>query len=114
MGLIFRFDPLRRFLARIGWAAMGAVWVVPLVVSGCATANLTYLADGQPAYQVNCNLGLDGFNRCYRKAGEICGKRGFVLYDWQGRTLPVRNSDPSEINMAGWEAKSILVACNPR
>ncbi len=62
---------------------------------GCAhipsepTARSIYLASGQPAYQITCEEEGLAKDSCYRKAGDLCGTRG---YD------EVRLSDERQMN----------------
>lgn len=84
-------------------------------VAGCATVKQTHLANGMPAYLVNCEVSLTGHDLCYRKAGDLCGYRGYTLYDWKGRVLPMQKpipgSDSDDFDTSA--PTTILIACNP-
>ncbi|MGX2040879.1 hypothetical protein ACWJKU_12215 [Methylocaldum sp. MU1018] len=50
---------------------------------GCAhsipepTARSIYLSSGEPAYQITCEEPGLAKDSCYRKAGDLCGTRGY-------------------------------------
>jgi len=52
-------------------------------LAGCAhsisgpTARSIYLASGEPAYQIACEEEGLAKDSCYRKAGDLCGTRGY-------------------------------------
>jgi hypothetical protein len=85
-----------------------------LLLASCATADPVNFANGQPGYAIRCDLGLNGLDLCYRKAGSICADHGYSLRDWQGKPLSFsaveRNLDDGFSSTA---AKTILVTCNP-
>lgn len=81
-------------------------------VAGCTAAQPTYLANGAPAQILTCALGVDSINRCYRTAGQLCGARGFMTYDWQGKPIAMPHTDPNGLEAgANLEPVTILVAC---
>jgi len=94
----------------LGWASI----LLGLAPAACATADPVNFANGQPGYAVKCDLGLNGLDQCYRKAGTLCLDRGYSLRDWQGNQTTFdtvqRNVDE---NFGSLAAKTILVQCNP-
>ncbi|WP_133717417.1 hypothetical protein [Methylocaldum gracile] len=52
-------------------------------LTGCAhslsepTARSIYLPSGEPAYQITCEERGLAKDSCYRKAGDLCGTRGY-------------------------------------
>jgi hypothetical protein len=88
--------------------------ILGLLLAGCATADPVNFANGQAGYAIKCDLGLNGLDQCYRKAGSLCGERGYSLHDWQGNPVTYeaveRDLDQS---LSTFSAKTILVQCNP-
>ena len=84
-----------------------------LLLASCATADPVNFASGQSGYAIRCDLGLNGLDQCYRKAGSLCAEHGYSLRDWQGKPLTFtaveRNLDASFSSVA---AKTILVTCD--
>jgi hypothetical protein len=90
------------------------VTLVGLLLSSCATADPINFADGQPGYAIRCDLGLNGLDLCYRKAGSLCAEHGYALRDWQGKPLTFTTVQNNlDANFSSLTAKSILVTCNP-
>lgn len=46
---------------------------------GCATATQTYTPDGSQGYSIDCSGNALTWGKCYEKAGELCGNRGYEL-----------------------------------
>src|SRR5262249_47442588 len=59
-----------------------------LLFAGCAVSEPSYLANGQKVVRIKCNVALDGMTSCFKEAGDICGPRGYVIYDWNGQAWP--------------------------
>jgi hypothetical protein len=60
-------------------AALLAVGMMTLGVSGCRSTKRTYQADGRMAYSVRCGSKWRG---CLQKAGIICRNKGYdVAYE---------------------------------
>lgn len=53
--------------------------ILCVVTMGCATQNETFLPDGAKGYNVDCSGGSLNWGKCYEKAGEICGARGYEI-----------------------------------
>ena len=60
--------------------------VVTLAVvglAGCVSVEETFTASGEKGYTVNCSGSgkLQGWNKCYAKAGELCRARGYEILE---------------------------------
>jgi hypothetical protein len=83
-----------------------------LLFAACTTASPTYLANGMAAYRITCNPGFAGLNTCYEAAAELCGRRGFAVYDWSGVPWPLPYPDPASLeSISTLGSASLLVAC---
>ncbi len=55
--------------------------VTLFLLSSCATASKTYTADGRVSYSISCS---GDWGACYKKAGKICGVRGYDVLSKSG------------------------------
>jgi hypothetical protein len=87
-----------------------AVWL-PLL-AGCASVEPAYLANGMKVVRIGCGLAVDGAAACYKAAGDICGRRGFALFDWDGKPWEQPYPDPASLESDMIvRSTSVLVAC---
>lgn len=86
-----------------------------LLFSGCVSTDPAFLASGQPVVRITCGLAIDRMQGCFRVAGDICGQRGFVIYDWNGDPWPKPYPDPDTLQHAmNLPYDGLLIACGPR
>jgi hypothetical protein len=83
-----------------------------ILLAGCAAYEPVYLANGQRVVRVTCAVAVDRMTSCFTAAGNICGPRGFVLYNWDGDAWAKPYPDPDILqNDPGLAASGLLVAC---
>lgn len=58
-----------------------------VVLCGCATARKTYTSDGKEGYILNCSGSASTWGKCYERAGDLCGARGYEVLEKIGETL---------------------------
>lgn len=63
--------------------------IATILLNGCAISTPVYLADGSHGYKISCNGAASNFGTCIEKAGEICGSKGYTLFDRDGSAMPV-------------------------
>jgi hypothetical protein len=91
-------------------AACFALWL--LLPGGCSQVEMAYLANGTRVARISCGLAMDSFARCYKTAGDMCGRRGYVLFDWDGKPWPLPYPDPAALdNDTALTSTALLVAC---
>jgi len=69
-------------------------------IDGCATAKLTYLDNGQPAYLVKCGGWFANWNACVDKAGRVCRRRGYSVNsadEFEGRMVLTCKSESQTV-----------------
>ncbi|MBS0642580.1 MAG: hypothetical protein U1E70_24830 [Acetobacteraceae bacterium] len=83
-----------------------------LLLAGCAQTTPTFLANGQEVIRVTCNNTIQGATACFAAAGEICGPRGYVLFDWTGKPWPLPYPEPDVVDGdPAFSSTGLLVAC---
>lgn len=63
---------------KIVFAVVGLTAIATL--SGCVTATPIMTPSGQQGFSLNCSA-LNDIGQCYKKAGELCGGRGYEIFD---------------------------------
>lgn len=61
-----------------------AIILCTLALSACATAKKTYTPDGREGFAINCSGQALSWGKCYQKAGEICGTKGYDIISRSG------------------------------
>jgi hypothetical protein len=93
--------------------AVGATALsLSLLLGGCSQVETAYLANGTRVARISCGLAMDSFVQCFKTAGEMCGRRGYVLFDWDGKPWPLPYPDPEALeNATTLMSTALLVAC---
>jgi hypothetical protein len=58
-----------------------------VTLSGCATARKTYTSTGKEGYSINCSGTSSTWGRCYERAGDLCGSRGYEVLEKIGESI---------------------------
>jgi hypothetical protein len=83
-----------------------------IALAGCAWVEPAYLANGMKVVRIACGMTIDAGSSCYKMAGDICGRRGFALFDWDGKPWQLPYPDPASLeNELILGTTSLLVAC---
>lgn len=72
-----------------------------LALWGCAVVTPITTQSGQPGYSINCSSTND-IGQCYRKAGELCGQRGYDV---------ISKHDQSQSFWSGAN-QTLVIQCN--
>jgi hypothetical protein len=97
---------------RPAWVSLGICLGLGVSLAACAQRQTTFLQSGQEVAHITCNYAIDGAVACFRSAGTLCGRAGYVLYDWNGH--PWRKPYPSPAtldNDPDFSTSGLLVAC---
>ncbi|MEQ8344243.1 MAG: hypothetical protein RIB84_27290 [Sneathiellaceae bacterium] len=89
------------------------LFALPLLATACMSSERTYLPTGQAVNRLTCSLSGEAMKRCYQAAGEICGERGYTIYDWDGSPWATPYPDPAAFDdyaMVG--TATLLMACH--
>lgn len=83
-----------------------------LTLTNCTWVEPAYLANGMKVVRIACGMTIDAGSSCYKIAGDICGPRGFALFDWDGKPWDFPYPDPTILeNEMILATTSLLVAC---
>ena len=85
--------------------------VAALLVTGCASSSKTYTADGKGGHVLNCSGAARTWGMCYEKAGELCGRRGYVVEQKTGDENTVVTASPKFASGISTHTRSMLVRC---
>jgi hypothetical protein len=89
-----------------------AVAALLFLLAGCADTEPAYLSNGQAVVRITCGFAIDGMTRCFREAGDLCGSRGFVIFDWNGEPWAKPYPEPDALqNDLGLATSGLLIAC---
>jgi hypothetical protein len=82
-------------------------------LSGCAVSvKPVYGPDGVQAHAITCSSGLGlNWGHCYEKAGEICGARGYKVWNQAGSQSSVISGGDGSIFGASSEERTLLIEC---
>ncbi|KAF0865593.1 hypothetical protein [Pseudomonas sp. LD120] len=82
-----------------------------LALAGCAATAKTEFKRGKKGLHINCSGLSSSWNRCYTKASESCGSKGYKVIAKSGDTV----EDPGDylfgLNPAGYTSRSMIVIC---
>jgi hypothetical protein len=103
----------RRWLSTSAGAIGASGLALSLVLGGCSQVETAYLANGTRVARIYCGLAVEGFAQCFKTAGEMCGQRGYVLFDWDGKPWPLPYPDAAALQNAALleSSPALLVAC---
>lgn len=89
------------------------VFMAPL--TGCASYSETYIPNGMHGYSISCNGAMQSMSSCIEKAGEICGPKGYRVFNENGEATPIATLSASKNQMTGFAGsaifRSLLISC---
>ena len=80
-----------------------------MVICSCATSSKTYTSNGQEGFNISCSSIFLTWGSCYKKAGDICRQRGYLILEKSGgigATMSVNQSD-----LYGSSNRSMIIKC---
>jgi hypothetical protein len=78
---------------------------------GCATARKTHTSDGKEGYILNCSGSASTWGKCYEKAGDICGAKGYEILEKIGETLTSSSSNIIEEHSGSDVNRNMIIKC---
>ena len=87
--------------------------ILAAALTACVQSDRAYLPTGQAVMQISCKMSITSMSQCYKAAGDMCGARGYTVFDWDGTPWPKPYPDPSTVDRETMLGNTqILVACN--
>lgn len=74
-----------------------------LLLAGCANSRTLYTQDGRLGYVLNCSGWARSWDMCFAKAGELCGTRGYDIFD--------KNGERVFVGLTPVTNRSLVIAC---
>lgn len=87
-------------------SASASIWL-----SGCATADKIYTSDGRIGYSISCNGEVLDWGACYKKAGKICGARGYDVLSKSGNKGSTFSANQYGAYGGSVIYRSMVIAC---
>ena len=86
--------------------------LLPTFVFGCATATKTYTADGKEGFSIDCSGAMLNWGKCYEKAGDLCGTKGYEVLEKDGDTGNTFSENQFGLHGGSIINRSMVVKCN--
>ena len=82
-----------------------------LGLSACATSSEVYTSDGKPGYSIACSGDMLNWGKCYEKAGEICGTKGYEVLEKSGDQGMVVSGNQYGVYGGSVTNRSMIIQC---
>ena len=86
-------------------------FLATLLLAGCAHASKTYLPSGENGYTINCSGTALTWGNCYKKAGDLCGSKGYDVIAVNGERGAAVIANPSLLYGSTTISRSMLIKC---
>ncbi|MCO7571201.1 MULTISPECIES: hypothetical protein [Pseudomonas] len=82
-----------------------------LAIAGCAATAKTEVKRGKKGLHINCSGLSSSWDKCYTKATQSCGPKGYKVIAKSGDTVEDPGDYPFGLNPAGYTSRSMIVIC---
>ncbi|UVJ45796.1 hypothetical protein NVV94_09740 [Pseudomonas sp. LS1212] len=82
-----------------------------LAIAGCAATSKTEVKHGKKGLHINCSGLSSSWNKCYTKAANSCGDKGYKVVAKSGDGVEDPGDYPFGLNPAGYTSRSMIVIC---
>ncbi|BAQ75928.1 MULTISPECIES: hypothetical protein [Pseudomonas] len=82
-----------------------------LAIAGCAATAKTEVKRGKKGLHINCSGLSSSWDKCYAKATQSCGPKGYKVIAKSGDTVEDPGDYPFGLNPAGYTSRSMIVIC---
>jgi len=80
-------------------------------LSGCATARKTHTSDGKVGYIIDCSGNASTWGKCYERAGDICGVKGYEILEKISETLSSSSGNIIEQHSGSDINRDLIIKC---
>ena len=81
------------------------------LMTGCAVVDKTYGPDGRQAFTLNCSGPMMTWADCQKKAGELCGSRGYDTLDRSSNQTGSAGGGNGMFAASSSQQRSMMIAC---
>lgn len=85
--------------------------LLAVALHGCASARKTYTSSGREGYSINCSGNASTWGRCYEKAGDICGAKGYEVLEKMGENVTTSSSTILEQHSGTDINRNMIIRC---
>lgn len=86
--------------------------LMAVLLGGCASsARRTYTSDGKEGYILNCSGTATTWGKCYERAGDLCGEKGYEVLEKIGETLTSSTSNILEQHSGTDINRNLIIKC---
>lgn len=79
---------------------------------GCVTVKPVFGPDGQQAHAIACSAPGADWDDCFQTAGEICGPRGYKIWNQATSQSAIISGSEDSILGSTSEGRTLLIGCN--
>lgn len=87
------------------------ITVLAATLAGCASARKTYTSTGKEGYSINCSGTSSTWGRCYERAGDLCGPRGYEVLEKIGENISTSTSTILEQHSGTDINRNMIIKC---
>lgn len=80
-------------------------------LAGCVEVKPVFGPDGRDAVAISCSDSSLDWSDCFAKAGEICGTRGYKIWNQSASRSGVLIGDHDSVYGDASEDRTLLIAC---
>ena len=85
--------------------------IAVLGLTGCATAENTYMKDGKQGLSIDCSGEAMSWAACYEKADASCAGTGYNIISTDGTPQPKESDKTLGVDVGNYKTRSLLVSC---
>jgi hypothetical protein len=85
--------------------------LIGIQLTGCVVVKPVYGPDGEPAHAISCSDSMLDWTDCFAKAGEICGTRGYKIWNQSASQSAVLAGGSGSVIGSASEDRTLLISC---
>ena len=82
-----------------------------LALAGCASAEKTYLANGEQGLAIDCSGEANSWAICYEKADASCAGTGYRIVGTDGTPQAKESEKTLGVDVGNFSSRSVVVVC---
>jgi hypothetical protein len=90
---------------------MITISLMAVLLGGCASARKTYTSGGKEGYILNCSGSASTWGKCYERAGDLCGEKGYDVLEKIGETLTSSTGNMLEQHSGTDINRNLIIKC---